>query len=829
MSSTTPSALPIPIPTHSHDTNNKKNSSQKHSLLTIAPPPSPTLKTPTIRTRLSRLCQEGRPHLARQLFDTIPRPTTVLWNTIIIGFVCNNLPLEAILFYSRLKNASSPIKCDSYTYSSTLKACAETGNLLLGRAVHCHFIRCLEYPSRIVYNSLLSMYSSCLSQMDCSKDLDFSKYDVVRKVFGIMRKRNVVAWNTLISWYVKTERYMQALKQFRLMMKKEIKPSPVSFVNVFPALSKIGDYRNSNMLYGMLVKLGSEYMNDLFAVSSAICLFAELSCLDSARKVFDCCLDKNTEVWNSMIGGYVQNNHPLEGIELFLKARETEETILDEVTFLSALNAASQLQCLDLAQQLHAFLIKNLTVLPVIILNAIIVVYSRCNAIDMSFNVFEKMLERDVVSWNTMISAFVQNGFDDEALMLVHEMQKQDIAIDPVTVTSLLSAASNLRNDKIGKQTHAYLLRHGIRFDGMDSYLIDMYAKSGLIRTAAQIFEKNHMNNRDQAIWNAMISGYTQHGLVEEAFVTFRQMVEQKVMPNAVTMAAILPACNPVGSIDLGKQLHGVSIRHLLDHNVFVSTALVDMYSKLGAINYAESVFFLSPERNSVTYTTMILGYGQNGMGEKALYLFNSMKTSGSEPDAVTFVAVLSACSYAGFVDEGLQIFQSMKRDYKIKPSTQHYCCVADMLGKAGRVVEAYEFVEQLGDEGNVLEIWGSLLGACRLHGHIGLREMIAKKLHAMDRVEGLAGYQVLLSNIYAEEGIWENVDKLRKEMREKGLRKEVGCSWINIGGHISHFVSKDPDHPLYDQIDEMLMRLTMEMRQRIDYEDETDIEWSLS
>jgi hypothetical protein len=164
-------------------------------------------------------------------------------------------------------------------------------------------------------------------------------------------------------------------------------------------------------------------------------------------------------------------------------------------------------------------------------------------------------------------------------------------------------------------------------------------------------------------------------------------------------------------------------------------------------------------------------------------------------------------------VDEGLQIFESMEKDFKIQPSTPHYCCVTDMLGRVGRVVEAYEFVKQLGEAGNVLEIWGSLLGACRLHEHVELGEVVAKKLLEMEKTGNITGYHVLLSNIYAEEGNWVNVDKVRREMREKGLQKEVGSSWIDIGGSVACFTSKDQDHPHSDKIYEMLAGLAMEMK----------------
>ena len=606
---------------------------------------------------------------------------------------------------------------------------------------------------------------------------------------------------------------MQAICSFREMMQRGITPSAVSFVNVFPAAAGFGDFRVARALHGLVVKFGDEYVNDVFVVSSAILMYAELDCLELARMVFESCSEKNTEVWNTMIGGYVQNNCPVEGIDVFVRALECDEAICDDVTFLSVISAVSQLQHMKLAEQIHALVLKSLAVSPVMILNAIIVMYSRCNSVDTSFKVFDKMVERDAVSWNTIVSSFVQNGLDEEALMLVCEMQKQKFMIDSVTVTALLSAASNLRTLSIGRQAHAYLIRHGIEFEGMESYLIDMYAKSGLIRTSELLFEQHCPSDRDQATWNAMIAGYTQNGLNEKAILILREALVRNVMPNAVTLASILPACSSTGSIAFARQIHGFSIRHSLDQNVFVGTALVDTYSKSGAIACAENVFARTPEKNSVTYTTMMMSYGQHGMGRRALTLYDSMLRSGIKPDAVTFVAILSACSYAGLVDEGLQIFESMEKVHKIKPSIEHYCCVADMLGRVGRVVEAYEFVKGLGGDGNAMEIWGSLLGACKNHGYFELGKVIAEKLLNMEREQGMTGYHVLLSNIYAEEGEWENVDRVRNQMKEKGLQKDIGCSWVEISGFVNCFVSRDEKHPQSAEIYNILDKLTMDMK----------------
>ncbi|KAK4480345.1 hypothetical protein RD792_013416 [Penstemon davidsonii] len=813
------SPLPLPIP-QTHHRSILSNAALPPQLSQQQPYPSQSItqnsptKPKTIRFRLSELCRQNQLHLARQLFDTIPHPTTVLWNTLIIGYICNSMPHEAISLYSRMlctiSSSSELPKCDAYTYSSVLKACAETKKISIGKAVHCHILRSKVYSSKIVYNSLLNMYSTCLSSSVYSLECD-----LVERVFKTMRKRNVVSWNTMISWCAKTGRYVEAVGYFVMMMKMGFRPTIVSFVNVFPAVSALRDIEVANVLSGLVIKLGDEYVNDLYVVSSAITMYSELGCLDFARKIFDNCLEKNAHVWNTMIGGYVQNSYPVVALELFhnaLEAQDGDDT--DDVTLLLALTAASQLQNLDIAHQLHSYLIKSPMASSIILLNAVIALYSRSNRIGDSFKVFSGMQERDIVSWNTMITALVQNNLDDEGLMLVYEMQKQGISIDDVTITAILSAASNLKNRHIGQQTHCYLIRHEIQFNGIESYLIDMYAKSGLIHAAETIFNTQNRGNSDQAIWNAMISGSTQNGLIEKSFIIFKQMLEENVMPNAVTLASIIPAVSQSGSIALGKLLHSFSIRNFLDENVFVSSALVDMYSKSGAIVYAERAFMESKEKNSVTYTNMILGYGQNGMGEKAITLFSSMRECGINPDAITFVAVLSACSYTGLVDDGLEIFESMERDYGIRPSTEHYACIVDMLGRVGRVVEAYDFAQKLGKEGNILGIWGSLLGACKIHREFELGKAIANKLLEMEKTDSSnMGYHVLLSNIHAEERNWEYVRSVRKDMVARGLTKEIGCSWINISGYANSFVSRDKKHPQRVEIYESLKYLSANMK----------------
>ncbi|KAI0501099.1 hypothetical protein KFK09_019317 [Dendrobium nobile] len=785
-----------------------------------------------VRSRLSQLCKEGQTEFARRLFDALPRPIpTILWNALLIGYVCNSMPDDALRLY-HLMNSTSKACSDHYTYSSVLKACADSRRLRLGQSIHCRILRRspTRPTNRVLNNSLLNMYASALDPHHVFV------VDAVRLLFDRMPKRNVVSWNTLIGWYVRSRRPAVALEQFRRMIETGIRPSPVSFVNVFPAAASIGSMEGFNywpdLLYGMLIKFGSEYVANVFVVSSAIFMYSERSDVQSAWRIFDCAAEKNIQVWNTMIGCYVQNACYQEALALFLQVLESVEVVADDVTFLASLMAISGLQENALGQQVHAYLIKENTTKPLslILNNALMVMYSRCDDVISALDVFCLMSERDIVSWNTMVSAFVQKGRNFEGLRLVYEMHKAGLTADSVTVTALLSAASNLGSLSVGKETHGYLIRHGIAFEGMLSYLIDMYAKSGCVETAGRIFEGDEFDERDQVTWNAMIAGYMHNKNLDRAVSLFCKMLGGNCFPNHVTISLILPACDPIEGIQTGKQIHGFAIRQDLDDNVFVGTALVDMYSKCGGITFADKVFNFMKEKNRVTYTTMLSGFGQHGLGERALSLFKNMQSLDIKPDALTFVALISACSYSGLIDEGLAVFESME-EYGIVATTEHYCCVVDLLGRAGRVEKAYEFVRDLGDSGNHVGIWGSLLAACKLHGKYELGKLVSRRLFDMENENenGIAGYHVLMSNVYAAEGRWDGVHRVRQEMKGKGLIKEPGSSWIEVRDASHRFMSRDKNHPESDQIHAMLDRLALDMRSSVDKHDSSDLTYEIS
>jgi pentatricopeptide repeat protein len=275
-----------------------------------------------------------------------------------------------------------------------------------------------------------------------------------------------------------------------------------------------------------------------------------------------------------------------------------------------------------------------------------------------------------------------------------------------------------------------------------------------------------------------MIAAYAQNGQGEEALQLFRQMQLAGVKPNLKTFTSVLPACANLAALEQGKEIHKEIIRNRFKSDVFVGSALVDMYAKCGSLEHAQDEFYKICHPNVVSWNAMIAGYAMHGHGKEALQLFEQMQYSGTNPDSVTFISVLSACCHAGLVKEGCHYFDSMNQYYHITPTREHYGCMIDLLGRAGRLYEAQDLISKMPIKPDA-SMWGCLLAACRTHNNIKLGKYVAGCILELDP-ENTTPY-VLLSNMYAEAGRWDGIEEVRKMMKDRGLKKKRGCSWIEI------------------------------------------------
>ncbi|XP_057826026.2 pentatricopeptide repeat-containing protein At2g22070 [Cryptomeria japonica] len=422
---------------------------------------------------------------------------------------------------------------------------------------------------------------------------------------------------------------------------------------------------------------------------------------------------------------------------------------------------------------------------------------------------FDKMGERDAISWNAMISGYAQNGYSRQSLKLFGDMQHRGVKANEFSFASALSSCGDLSAAQEGKQVHAYIVKTGFEFNSiLLNAMVDMYSKCRNMESARQLFD--NIRERDVISWTAMIAGYAQSGYGEEALKLFCRMRSQAMRPDAVVFSIVLSASANLAALGHGKQVHGYIVRSGTESDVFVASALVNMYAKCGSTMDASKVFGGMNERNVVSWNTMISGYAQNGHPKEALQLYEQMIQAGTKPNYVTFIGVLSACSHAGLVGEGCFYFNSMICDHCIPPRTDHYACMVDLYGRVGRLKEAEELINNMPFETDAV-VWGALLGACRIHGNSELGRHAAEQLFRFEPKR--AGPYKLLSNIYASAGRWDDVAKVRNEMKEKGVQKEPGYSWIEAGNKVHTFVREDRTHPQTEEIYTKLEELSGKMK----------------
>lgn len=428
---------------------------------------------------------------------------------------------------------------------------------------------------------------------------------------------------------------------------------------------------------------------------------------------------------------------------------------------------------------------------------ALVDLYSKLGEIDAARQLFDDIPVRNVVSWNAMIAGYAFNGFDLDAVGAFREMLESGFEPNSSTVVSVLPAVARLEDLGVGKFIHEWIVRKGMKMNGsILNSLVAMYGKCGELQYARQLFDE--MPEKTDVSWSAIISAYAQRGSVTEALDLFHLMRISGVNPTAITVASVLPACADLVDLKQGTKLHGFCMKIGFELDLVVSTALVDMYAKCGCIEEAQRVFDVMPERNVVSWNAIISAYGSHGRGEDALVMFSRMQQDGIKPNKSTFVSVISACSHAGMIAEGLNCFHLMRRRYNVVPETKHYACVVDLLGRAGHLKEAYQFIERMPIDPDDV-VWGALLGACRIHKDVVLAEFAAKKIFELMPDE--PGYYVLLANIYAAEGRWGEAQKLREVMNEGKMKKEAGRSTIEEGGVLHSFLAGDFRHPEWEEI----------------------------
>ncbi|XP_057784396.1 putative pentatricopeptide repeat-containing protein At2g01510 [Salvia miltiorrhiza] len=637
--------------------------------------------------------------------------------------------------------------------------------------------------------------NTCSVNMMISCHVKSGNLSYARELFDGMSDRTAVSWTILIGGYARSNRPMDAFSLYAEMFTSGMKPDHVTVTTLLSSCNETTTRNDVHQVHAHITKFG--FGCDLGVCNSLIDSYSKSRNLGLAFQLFKEIVTRDTITYNTLITGYAKEGIREAAVKLFSEMQHFGFRPSD-FTFAALLHACAGMGGATLGQQVHGLVIKTNFHWDVFVGNALLDFYSKHDCMEDVRKLFDEMMELDCVSYNIVITSYAWNEKIEEVFELFSELQLSKFSRRNFPFATLLSIAANMQYIKMGRQIHAQALLTTADLETqVGNALVDMYAKCGRFDEADVIFE--NLSSKSSVSWTAMISAYIQLGLHDEALKLFNEMRGNNVCGDQATFASVLRAASNLALLSLGKQLHSCIISAGFISNVFCGSALLDMYAKCGSLKDALVVFKDMPERNTISWNALISAYAQNGDGKATLRSFEEMIESGLHPDPVSFLSVLTACSHSGLVDEALEYFNFMTQTYKVVPRKEHFASLIDVLCRRGRFKEAEAFMAQMPFAPDEI-IWSSILYSCRIHKNQEFAKKAADELFKLNELRD-AGAYVTMSNIYAEAGDWEHMAKVKKAMRDRGVRKVAAYSWVEIKRKFHVFTANDRTHPLNEEI----------------------------
>ncbi|XP_047309879.1 pentatricopeptide repeat-containing protein At4g32430, mitochondrial [Impatiens glandulifera] len=727
-------------------------------------------------------------HYEHHLFDKMLTPNIFYLRQSMITCLRENRYREALTIFKECAVCSSTGNVDEAILSMALKSCQ--GDQILGSQIH-------GYVTTSGFSSWLSVSNSLISMYNKGGRFDQSLY-----LFHNLQNPDVVSWNAMLSGFKNQDGIDFACE----MHKSGVVFDAVTYSTVLALCADHGEFffHFGIQLHSAVFKSG--LFSEVFIGNALITMYSKEGKIIEAEKVFDEMPQKDLVSWNAVLSGYAQEGvYGVEAILIFNKMLK-QGMHLDHVSFTSVVSACGIEKNLQLGTQVHNLIIKKGYCRHISVCNVLLSMYSKCDQFGDVKLAFADTIYRNVISWTTMIS------IDEEhAMILFNQMRLDGVYPNNVTFVALIHAITNHNSVEQGRTVHCLTTKTNFFNEpNVANCLITMYAKFKTTDDSRKIFDELLL--KGIVSWNALISAYAQNNQSKEAVETFLS-AKLYVNPNEYTLGSVLNAIAAAEAVSLrhGQRCHSYLFKVGFDSNSIVSGALLDMYAKRGSIHESRKVFNEMIDRSQVAWTAIISANSRHGDYKSVLTLFNEMiTTAGVKPDPITFLSILTACGRNGMVDKGLEVFNSMT----VEPLEEHYACMVDMLGRAGRLKEAEEFASLIPGKIGISTLQ-CLLGACRVHGNVEMGKRVGDALMEMEPKE--SGSYVLMSNLYAEKGEWEKVAKIRRRMRDGNVKKEIGFSWVDVdlddSLQLHGFSSDDKLHPRSDDIYVMAKYLGSEMK----------------
>ncbi|XP_028070187.1 LOW QUALITY PROTEIN: pentatricopeptide repeat-containing protein At3g22690-like [Camellia sinensis] len=744
------------------------------------------------------------------------------------------------LHVSPLAVAASAAAITQNQSEHTTKHSSETGSIKFRRNLNEVKQLHAQITKKSLNNHTNSTFTKIISL--CAEIATPESLQYARKSLDLFDISTVslYTFNSLIRGYSIAGLCNEAISLYLGMVSEGVNPDHYTFPFALSACAKGEAFLEGIQLHGSVVKMGLG--EDVFIQNSLIHFYFECGEVDFGKKVFDEMSERNVVSWTSLICGYARRDRPSEAVSMFFEMVETGIEP-NSITMVCVISACAKLRDLELGERVCVYLGESGLKINGLLVNALVDMYMKCGATERAKQLFDDCLDENLVLYNTILSNYVRQGMEKEALAILIEMLRQGPKPDRVTMLSAVSASAQLGEFSFGRQCHCYILRNGL--DGWDSVsnaIIDMYTKCGKQELACRVFDRmstktvvswntliagfvrngdvesawglfNQMPETDLVSWNTMIGALVQESLFEDAIELFRVMQSEGIKADKVTMVSVASACGYLGAVDLAKWAYRYIERTEIHCDLKLGTALVDMFARCGDTESAVLVFNKTKERDVSAWTAVIGAMALEGNGIRAIELFDEMLEQGLKPDVVAFVEVLMACSHAGLVDQGKRLFQSMKEKHGVSPQIVHYGCMVDLLGRAGLLSEALDLIEGMPMEPNSV-VWGALLAACRTCKNDKMAAYAAERIRLIAHDKIAVSIVLLFQTIInASAGKWTDVARVRLQMKERGLRKVPGSSSIEIDGVIHEFTSSDESHPEMTDIALMLQEMNCRIR----------------
>ncbi|KAI9162072.1 hypothetical protein LWI28_023512 [Acer negundo] len=687
-----------------------------------------------------------------------------------------------------------------------LKVSIESGDFMLGQAVHAYLLKSHSEYDTFQANNLVNLYAK------------FRRPDDAQRVFNDMLVRNTITWTSLMKGYLEDGNAESVFQIACEMHRMEEKFNEHTCSVILQACNSPEDGILGGQIHGFIIKSGFE--DNVFVGTSLISMYSRTGYFSDAEKVFNSLGCKDVRCMNFMILEYSKAGYGEKAFKVFVYLISSGFE-LNDYTFPNIISVCNDNVGVEGGKQLQGLAVKYGFVRQISVGNAIVSMYGKHGMVEEAKRMFSAMSERNLISWTALISSYARSGQGRKAISCFVELLGLGIFCDSICLATVIDGCSECTSFEFGLQLHGFAIKLGHVSDvSVGTALTDLYAKCGNLKHARMVFDG--LPHKNIASLNAILVGYMETNAddEEDAMILCSQQRLAGMKPDVVTFSRLLSLSANHACLVRGSSLHAYTIKTGFEADPIVGNALITMYAKCGSIEGAYRMFKGMSGCNLVSWNAMLSAYALHGQGKTALLLFEEMKREGLAPDDITILAVLQACSYSGLWEDGIRLFNEIEPKYGGKPILEHFACMVDLLGRACHLSEAMNLIKNSPFPDSPL-LWRSLVSVSKLIGDLNFSMLASKHLLNLEPEE--AGSYILVSNIYAGEGMLDEAAKVRTTMNDLKLSKEAGCSWIEIDNKVHRFVASDKEHRQIREIYVKLDLLTDEMKLKYDDDDDDD------